>query len=315
MTLSLLDRATLGRVDLSIFDRFGVMKIYESTRLEERIEHIGDSEIVLTNKVVIDKEVMAQCPNLKLICITATGTNNVDLEYAKEHHIVVKNVAGYSTASVAQATFTMALSIIGNSAYYDAYVKSKAWSKSEIFTNFDREFFEIKGKVWGIIGLGNIGKEVAKIASAFGAHVQYYSTSGKNHDSDYPSVDLNGLLTSSDVISIHAPLNPQTENLIQKAELLKMKEGAIILNMGRGGIINEQDLAEVIDTRDIFAGLDVVKTEPIEEDNPLLHIRKQDHIRFAPHTAWASKEARATLIKMVAKNIENFLGENHGKRA
>ncbi len=315
MTLSLLDCATLGSVDLSIFDRFGIMRSYESTSLDERIAHIGISEIVLTNKVVIDEDVMARCPNLKLICVTATGTNNVDLEYAKDHHIVVKNVAGYSTTSVAQATFAMALSIIGNSAYYDAYVKSKVWSKSEIFTNFNREFFELKGKVWGIIGLGNIGKEVAKIASVFGANVQYYSTSGKNHDSEYNSVNLDRLLASSDVISIHAPLNTQTENLIQKAELLKMKEGAIILNMGRGGIINEQDLAEVIDSRDIFAGLDVAKTEPIEEGNPLLHIRKKEHIRFTPHTAWASKEARATLIKLVAKNIENFLGEDNGKRA
>ncbi|MDX1808614.1 MAG: D-2-hydroxyacid dehydrogenase [Sulfurospirillaceae bacterium] len=315
MKITVLDKSTIGDVDLSIFEKFGELKTYDFTDHKKTIQNIGDSEIVITNKVVIDKDIMDQCKKLKLICISATGTNNVDLEYAKKKNIVVKNVAGYSTFSVAQETFTMLFSIIGNSAYYDTYVKSKQWSKSKIFTNLDREFFEIKDKTWGIIGLGSIGREVAKIATAFGSRVIYFSTSGKNNNTEYKQVDLDELLKISDIISIHAPLNEKTENLIKKEELCKMKKRSIIMNMGRGGIINEDDLAYAIDNQEIFAGLDVVKSEPICEENPLLGVKNSEHIRFSPHIAWASIESREKLIKMVAKNIEDFIGEDNGKRA
>lgn len=314
MKIVVLDKSTLGDVDLTVFEKLGEVKTYDFTSNDKTVQNIGDSDIVITNKVLIDKEVMSRCANLKLVCITATGTNNVDLEYAKKKNIEVTNVAGYSTFSVAQATFTMLFSIIGNSAYYDHYVKSKQWSKSPIFTNIDREFFEIKDKIWGIIGLGNIGREVAKIATAFGSRIIYFSASGQNNNSEYQQVGLDELLKKSDIISIHAPLHDKTENLIKKEELLKMKKGVILLNMGRGGIINEDDLAYAIDHQDIFVGLDVVNSEPIHEDNPLLRVKNIENIRFSPHTAWASKESRAKLIKTVAKNIEDFIGENNGKR-
>jgi len=303
----LLDRATLGSVDLSLFKRYGNFDIFETTTKEETIERVKDCDIVITNKVVIDKQVMQNCKNLKLICIAATGMNNVDLDFANECGIEVKNVAGYSTASVVQTTFTLLFTLIGHSCYYDKYVKSKTWSKSAIFTNLDKEFFEIKGKTWGVIGLGEIGKNVANIASSFGADIIYYSTSGVNRNSDFHRVNLDVLLKNSDIISIHAPLNKKTKNLIKKEELSQMKKGSVILNLGRGGIINEVDLAYALDHYDIYAGLDVAEVEPMREENPLLHVEHKESVIFSPHIAWASRESRATLVQMIAKNIENFI--------
>ena len=309
MKIVLLDIDTLGKVDLSILEKFGKLEKYNATCKEDTLRYAKEADIVITNKVVINKEIMQKCDNLKLICIAATGMNNVDLDFAKEKGVEVKNVAGYSTASVAQATFTLLFSLLGSSAYYDTYVKSGKWSKSPIFTHLKREFFEIKDKTWGIIGLGNIGKSVANIATAFGAKVVYYSTSGVNRNSDYQRKSLDDLLKTSDIISIHAPLNEKTDNLIGKQELSMMKKGAVILNMGRGGIVNEEDLAYAIDNFDIFAGLDVSKIEPMRADNPLLHVENIDNIIFSPHIAWASREARKTLVNMIAKNIENFIKE------
>jgi len=307
MKIVLLDKDTLGSVDLNLFNQFGEFTSYSKTSKNETLSRVIDSDIIITNKVVIDKEIMQNCKNLKLICIAATGMNNVDLNFAKKEGIEVRNVAGYSTASVVQTTFTLLLSLLGNSCYYDRYVKSGLWSKSPIFTNLDREFFEIKGKTWGIIGLGNIGKAVANVAVIFGANVIYYSTSGVNRDDQFQRKNLDDLLKNADIISIHAPLNAKTDNLIKKDELSKMKKGTIILNMGRGGIINEEDLAYAIDNFEILAGLDVSKTEPISSNNPLLHVEHKENLIFSPHIAWASKEARTTLVNLIAKNINNFL--------
>ena len=309
MKIVLLDMDTLGKVDLSILEKFGKLEKYNATRKEDTLRYVKDADIIITNKVVIDRKIMQKCDNLKLICIAATGMNNVDLDFAKEKGVEVKNVVGYSTASVTQATFTHLLSLVGSSTYYDNYVKSGMWSKSPIFTHLDREFFEIKDKTWGIIGLGNIGKSVAEVATAFGAKIAYCSTSGVNRNSDYQRKSLDDLLKTSDIISIHAPLNEKTDNLIGKKELSMMKKGAIILNMGRGGIVNEEDLAYAVDNFGIFAGLDVSKYEPMKADNPLLHVENIDNIVFSPHIAWASKEARKTLVGMIAKNIELFLKE------
>ena len=307
MKLVLLDALTLGSdIDLKIFENYGELVVYETTNKEQTLTRIKEADIVLTNKVILDETVLKACERLKLICVMATGTNNVDLEYAKQKGIVVKNVAGYSTHSVAQITFTLLLSLITNSAYYDGYVKSKEWSKSPIFTHLDKAFFEIHGKRWGIIGLGTIGKEVAKIATAFGAKVVYFSTSGANHDTTYEQVSLREIL-QSDIISIHAPLNEKTANLIDKDELALMKKGSVIINVGRGGIINEEALAKAIDEQDILAGIDVTQVEPILSSNPLLHVKKKEHLLFSPHIAWASVEARDKLVNLVAKNIEEFL--------
>ncbi len=307
MKIVLLDKETLGSVDLSLFAQFGDFTAYDITPKSETLNRVKDADIIITNKVIIDKFIIQNSKNLKLICIAATGMNNVDLDSAKKEGVEVKNVAGYSTTSVTQATFTLLFTLIGSSCYYDQYVKSGLWSKSPIFTNLKREFFEINGKTWGIIGLGDIGKSVARVATSFGANVIYYSTSGVNRDHKYQRKSLNDLLENSDIISIHAPLNAKTDNLIKQDEFLKIKKGAIILNMGRGGIVNESDLAYAIDNFGILAGLDVSKTEPINSSNPLLHVEQKDSIIFSPHTAWASKEARERLVKMVANNIKNFI--------
>lgn len=310
MKIVCLDAKTLGDdADLSLFKQFGNFEAFDTTTMSERIDHIGDAKVILTNKVLIDKDVIDACPNLGLICVTATGTNNVDLAYAKEKGIGVKNVAGYSTASVTQATFSLALYLLGQVAYYDQYVKSGKWVQSSIFTHLARPIREIRGKKWGIIGLGTIGKEVAKIASAFGAQVVYYSTSGANHDANYARVELVEMMKTCDIISIHAPLNDKTKGLVGASELAWMKKGALLLNMGRGGIVDEVALAHAIDTQGIFAGIDVVATEPIEENNPLLHVTYKDRLAMSPHTAWASVEARRELIRLVGENIKDYLGE------
>jgi len=308
MKIVFLDAKTMGSdIDLSHFQQYGAFEAFAMTDTAERIEHIGDAKIVLTNKVIIDQEVMDACSNLGLICITATGMNNVDLAYAKQKGIVVKNVAGYSTASVAQTTIMLVLNLLGQCGYYDQYVKSSAWAKSSMYTHIDRPFWEIKGKRWGIIGLGTIGKEVAKIATAFGANVVYFSASGANHDSVYAQVSLEEMMRTCDVITIHAPLNDKTANLITKAQLTLMKQGAVLVNVGRGGIVNETDLLDIIDTKEIYVGLDVLSVEPMIANHPLLHVKHPERLIITPHIAWSSIEARRELMRLVGENIKEFL--------
>jgi len=318
MEIVMLDALTLGSdADLSIFEQLGAFKAYATTTDAQRIEHIKDAHIVLTNKVVIDQVVMDACSTIKLICVTATGMNNVDSAYAKQKGIAVKNVAGYSSASVAQTTLMLALNLMGKCAYYDQYVKSGAWVSSPIFTHLDRSFCEIKGKRWGIIGLGNIGKEVAKIVSAFGAEVVYFSTSGANNDSTYIRVSLEEMLRSSHIISIHAPLNDKTINLIGSAELNQMKPGVVLVNVGRGGILDEVALAQIIDEKELFVGLDVLAIEPMQTQHPLLHVKHPERLLLTPHIAWGSIEARRELIRLAGINIQEFLkneGALNGKR-
>jgi len=307
MRLVFLDRKTLGDdISLDNFNVFGEVSTYESTKYDQTIHRVKDADIVITNKVVIDKEIIDNS-NIKLICVAATGMNNIDLDYASKKGIVVKNVAGYSTASVAQLTLSFALQFINQISYYDEYVKSGAWEKSDIFTHLDRPFYDLDNKTWGIIGLGSIGEQVAKVASALGCNIQYYSTSGKNNNTEYSQVDLATLLSSSDIISIHSPLNDQTLNLINKQNLALIKDKAILLNLGRGGIVNELDISEEIDKREIYFATDVVSKEPIEKDSPLLKVQNKNRILFTPHIAWASKEARIRLIDGIINNIKEFI--------
>ena len=309
MKLVLLDCDTLGDVNLEPLKEFGELITYPYTLPEDTVNRSLEADIIITNKVVFNKEVLEQLPKLKMIAITATGMNNVDLEYAKQKGIVVKNVSGYSTNSVVQTTFMLALSLIGKLEYYSNYTRSKAWSKSPIFTNLEKPFFEIANKEWGVIGLGTIGKEVAKVASAFGANVSYYATSGVIHNQDYPHKSLEELLKTSDIISIHAPLNENTLNLISKDELNLIKDKALLINVGRGGIVDEAALAEAIDKKGLLVGLDVTKVEPINEDNPLLKVKNKENLIITPHLAWGSIEARERLIRGVANNIREFINE------
>ncbi len=308
MKIVFLDAKTLGDdISLRCFKGFGEIEVYQTTLPNEVVDRIKDADVIVTNKVVIDKSVMINAKRLKCICVAATGMNNIDLDAAKELNIDVKNVKAYSTNSVIQHTFAMLFYLLEQLRYYDDYVKSLKWSESSLFTSLDRKFWEINGKNWGIIGLGTIGKGVAKIALAFGANIFYYSTSKKNKNSNYPHLDLDELLQKSHIISIHAPLTKETENLITKRELELMKDRAILLNLGRGKIINEEDLAQVIDKKEIYVGLDVLEKEPPSKDNPLLHIKYKDRLLITPHIAWTSKEAREKLIEGICNNIKEFL--------
>ena len=307
MKIVILDRKTLGfDIDISIFEKFGEFEIYDTSNPKETKERIKNADIVLTNKVYLGKEEVENS-GVKLICITATGTNNVDLVYAKENNIEVKNAAGYSTSSVVQLAFSMIFHFVQKLNYYKSYVDNGNWQKSDMFTHIEKPFFELDGKRVGIIGLGEIGRDLAKKAKAFNCEVVYFSTSGKNSNSEYRQVTLDELLKTSDIISVHAPLNDATKDLLNYENMQNIKSGAILLNLGRGGIINEADLAKIIDEKEIYCGIDVVSKEPIDKENPLLKVKNKEQLLLTPHIAWASIEARKRLVEMVAKNIEEFL--------
>jgi len=306
MKIVLLDAITFGDTDLSEFNTLGEVVVYQKTKPEETHRRIEDADVVVTNKVVIDRSIMQACHHLKLIAIAATGMNNVDLEAAAEFGIEVKNVSGYSTNSVVQHTFSMLLYLLEHSKYYDERVKSGEYSKSAIFTDISRPFWEIGGKKWGIIGLGAIGKGVAQVAEAFGSEVLYYSTSGKNFFAKYRRSDLETLLRECDIITIHAPLNERTYNLIDYEQLALCKDGSILLNLGRGGIVNEEAVAKIVDEKEIYIGLDVFEKEPLPQDSPLLKVKNRDRLHLTPHIAWTSKEAREKLIEGVIANIKDI---------
>lgn len=305
MKIVLLDTLTFGSTDLSGFEALGDVKVFQTTSEAQVQERITNCDVIVTNKVVITDLHMEQTPTLKLICVAATGMNNVDLEAAKRRAIEVKNVAGYSTDSVIQHTFSMLFYLMGHSRYYDEYVKEGSYARSEIFTDVSKPFFEVKGKKWGIIGLGSIGRGVANIAKAFGAELFYYSSSGVNRTQDFQRVSLEDLLKTCDIISIHAPLNDKTDNLLDYEQLLTCKEGATVLNLGRGGILNEEAVARIVDEKNIYFGLDVLTKEPMIKNHPILSVKNKENIYVTPHIAWASVEARDTLIASVIKNISD----------
>lgn len=303
----ILDGKTLGEISLEKLSEIGEVRYYDTTDISEVKERVREANIVLTNKVVLNRENLSEANNLEFIAEVATGFNNIDIEYAKEKGIGVANVAGYSTNAVVQHTFASTLALLDEVTYYDNYVKSGEYSKSGLFTCLDRPYYEIEGKTWGIIGLGNIGKKVAKIAEAFGAKVVYYSTTGINSNNDFSRVSFDDLLSKSDIISIHAPLNENTLGLINYEALCKMKNSAVLVNMGRGPIVVEEDLARAIDEDRIRgAALDVFEVEPIKINSPLLTMKNKDRIILSPHIAWASVEARERLFNEVVENITAF---------
>jgi len=309
MKIVFLDAYSIGNADVSALAALGEFVSYQTTAPEQVLARCSDAGIVITNKVRLMQPELEALTNLKLICIAATGMNNVDLKVAAEKGIVVRNVTDYSTDSVAELTFTMVLGLIHQTSYFDEYVKSGAYSRSGLFTHQEQSFFEIKGKRWGIIGMGHIGHRVAEIASAFGAKISYYSTSGKNTEAGYPQKDLNALMTESDILSIHAPLNERTQYLIDYKMLCLMKPEAYLINVGRGGIVKETDLAKALrENRLAGAGLDVFEQEPLSSVNPLLSLDIQDKLLMTPHIAWASAEACQRLIDTMVKQIKTYLG-------
>ena len=304
MKIVFLDAATMGDVSFEPFECLGEFVRYGNSTPEEARERVRDVDVLLINKIMVDKELIDAAPNLKLICIAATGVNNIDVEYASSKGIPVRNAVGYSTDSVVQSTFMHILSLVGGGRYFDASVKSGSYSRSGMFTDPDWNWWELAGKTIGIIGLGNIGRKVAAIAEAFGMKVCYFSTSGTGHCKDYPCLPLNELLEQSDIVSIHAPLNERTNGLIGWEELKMMKPTAYLINMGRGAIVAEDALAKAVDEGLIAgAGIDVFVTEPIPEDHPYLLMKHPERMSLAPHVAWASIEARQRLISIMADNI------------
>ena len=304
MKIVFLDAATMGDVSFEPISAKGELICYESSTPQEALERVGDCDVLIVNKVKVTPELIDAAKNLKLICESATGINNIDVGYAASKGIPVRNAVGYSTTTVVQATFMHILSLVGHAPYFDRCVKSGKYSGSGMFTDVSVNWWELEGKTIGIIGMGNIGSRVAKVAEAFGMNVCYFSTSGTSHCKDYPSLSLEQLLRESDIVSVHAPLNEKTAGLIGKQELAMMKSTAYVVNMGRGGIVVEEDLAAAVDDGVIAgAGLDVFSVEPLPADHCFLKMAHPERMSFAPHVAWASDEARERLVGMVADNI------------
>ena len=309
MKLVVLEKESLGTdLDITYFNEFGEVDYYDRTVYDEIADRIVDADIVIANKVPLNESTLSGAKNLKIICETATGYNNVDLDYCKARGIRVTNVVGYSTPIVAQHTFAMALYLLEKLPVYDMYVKNGDYAKSPIFTCFEPFFTELGGKTWGIIGLGNIGRKVAEIAKVFGCRVIFYSASGNNTTSDYERVDFDTLLAESDILSLHCPLTDRTQNIINAEALAKMKKTAILINVARGPVVDEQALYDALMSGQIAAaGLDVLVKEPIAADNPLAKIQDSTKLLITPHMAWGSHEARERCAREVYKNIQSFL--------
>lgn len=308
MNLVFLDAKTIGDdIDLSGYDALGTVTKYNFTTSEEVPERVKDADVIVLNKVQINEQTIGGASHLKLVCVTATGTNNLDKDYLESRGIAWRNVAGYSTESVAQHTFAMLFYLLEKLRYYDDYVKEGHYINDTLFTHFAERFHEISGMTWGIVGLGNIGRKVADIAAMFGAHVIYYSASGHPAQEGYEQVDFDTLLSSSDIISVHAPLNEHTLHLMNRDAFARMKPSCIFLNLGRGPIVVEADLAEALLQGQIqAAGLDVLDAEPMSPDNPLFQIKDSKRLLITPHIAWASVEARTKLMGIILEQIREF---------
>lgn len=314
MKIVFLDAKTIGEdIDLSGYDELGEVVKYDFSTPEQVAERVHDTDVIVVNKAPINEQTVGAAANLKLVCVTATGTNNLDKVFLESRGIAWRNVAGYSTESVAQHTFAMLFYLLEKLSYYDEYVKEGRYAGDTCFTHFAERFCEINGKTWGIIGLGNIGKRVAEIAKMFGANVIYYSTTGKNNCNAYTRVDFDTLLATSDIISVHAPLTPETEGLMNAQAFSKMKPSAIFLNLGRGAIVVEQDLADALNKQKIAAaGLDVLCAEPMSPDSPFLPIKDSKRLLITPHIAWASIEARTKLMNIILEQIKDFFNLKNG---
>lgn len=308
MKIVFLDAATLGTTSLEPVRRLGELVTYPTSTPQEALGRVSDAEILIVNKVKVTRALLDAAPSLRLICEAATGVNNIDLEAADEKGIPVRNVAGYSTDSVAQLCFTQILSLCAPVGRYDSSIKDGSYSRSGLFTDVKTPWMELAGKTMGIIGMGAIGSKVAGIAAAFGMNVIYFSTTGTAHCKEYPCVSLEELLRRSDVVSVHCPLTPKTGGLIGSRELAMMKKDAILVNMARGGIVVEKDLADAVSAGTISgAAVDTFSLEPIPEDHPYLSVSRPDRLRLSPHVAWASAEALERLVEGIARNITSSL--------
>lgn len=310
MKIVILERNSVGTdVSVDCIRDFGEVTVYGNTVTKEEVrERVREADIVIANKSPLNEKTLKDAPNVRLICEFATGYDNCDLKYCRGRGIKVTNVVDYCTAMVAQHTFCMALALSEKLPHYDEYVKSGAYSAQDRFSNFDLPFYELEGKIWGIVGMGNIGRRVAKIAAAFGCNVIFHSVTGKSSCTDYRRVDKDTLLRESDFLSLHCPLSDITRNFIDRDALKKMKQTAILLNVARGRVVDNTALYEALIHGEIAAaGLDVVENEPLEPSNPLSGIQDSCRLIITPHLAWASVEARTRCVQGAYENIAAFL--------
>ncbi len=313
MKIVMLERKNVGTdFPMPDFEKFGEVTVYDYSTPDVVGERVKDADIIIMNKMPMNEETLRDAANVKLICVTATGMDIIDMDYCKKRGIEVRNVSGYSTENVVQHTFAMLFYLYEKLPRYDSYVKSGEYASCPTFTFFEPYFNELAGKTWGIAGLGTIGHRVAEVAKAFGCKIIYYSTSGIEREEPYEKVSFEELLAQSDIISIHAPLNDKTRNLFDKEAFAKMKNSAYFINVGRGPIVVEKDLADALNAGEIAgAGLDVLSKEPILKENPLFALKDSDKLIITPHIAWASKEARIRLMDGVYRNVEEFMnGQN-----
>ncbi len=303
-----LDRDTLDRSDLDFSPLEKTLPewhCFATTTAEQAAERIHDAEIVITNKVVIDKPLLLASPKLRLICVAATGTNNIDLDTAEQHGVTVCNARGYATPSVVQHTFTLILSLTTHLSQYQQAVQRGDWQLSPHFCLLEYPFHELAGKTLGIIGYGELGQAVANVARAFGMNI-LISQRPDSQACPPDRVPLDTLLAEADIVSLHCPLTPETNNLISTRELDLMKYSALLINTARGGIVDEQALATaLLEGKIKGAGVDVLTQEPAVDDNPLL-IPHIPNLIITPHIAWASVEARQRLLNDIALNIDAF---------
>lgn len=305
MKIVFLDAATMGDASMDEIAALGDFICYDASTAEQARSRAADADVVLLNKVIVDKAFLDACPKVKLVCEAGTGINNIDTELCAQRGVIVRNVAGYSTDSVAQTAWMHILNLAGLAFHYNAFAKDGRYSAGSIHVDAGHPFMELAGKTLGIVGMGAIGRKVASIGTAFGMNVIYYSTSGTGHCKDYPCVTLEKLLETSDVISIHAPYNERTAGLIDYDGLCKMKPSAFLVNTGRGGIAVEADLVRAVDEGRIAGiGIDVYQKEPIPLDHPYLQAKHPERILLSPHIAWYSREARARLAHEMAENIK-----------
>ena len=309
MKIVILERNSVGTdVEVSCFEKFGEVICYDNTVERQVAERIGDADIIIGNKAPLNESTLKDAANVKLICLFSTGYDCVDIDYCRGRNIKVANVVDYCTDAVSQHTFAMLFYLLEHLRHYDDYVKNGTYGAQDRFSNFDLPFVELKDKIWGIVGMGHIGRKVAGIAQAFGCHVIFYSASGKSSCTEYERVDLDTLLRTSDFLSLHCPLSERTRGLIDKNALQKMKQTAILLNVARGQVINNADLYWALQNEEIkAAGLDVLEKEPIGSDNLLGRIQDSNRLLITPHMAWAATEARIRIVEEVFQNIEAYL--------
>lgn len=313
MKLTFLDSATIGSdIDLSLFEKYGELITYRTTAPEEFVEHVGDSDVIIVNKLKVGSHNLPYCKNVKLVCVTATGFDNIDTEYCQSNGIAVCNVVGYSTQNVAQLTVAMALSLICRLTEYNRSVSDGTYTRGGVANILTPVYHEICGKTWGIVGYGNIGKQVGAVASALGCRVIVYK---RTPIEGAICVDIDTLCREADIISVHTPLNDGTRGLISRDRIAMMKKDAVLINVARGAVCDEEALADAVLEHKIGGvGIDVYSKEPIGEDHPISRLKGLDNAILTPHMAWGSYEARMRCCEEIGLNIEAFVrGEKRNR--